>query len=70
MLQVREQERRTEEQRAAKQAADAAWRRAQRERELAKKAEEEAREREVKVGLAAGWVPLTSFLVFESLLAL
>lgn len=51
-LQVREQERRAEEQRQAKAAADEEWRRAQREREMQRKAEEEAREREAKVGWA------------------
>lgn len=51
-LQVREQERRAEEQRRAKQAADEEWRRAQHERELQRKAAEEALEREAKVG---GW---------------
>jgi hypothetical protein len=47
-LQVREQERRAEEQRRAKQAADEEWRRAQHEREIQRKLEEEAREREIK----------------------
>lgn len=47
---MREQERRAEELRRAKQAADEEWRRAQHERELQRKAAEEALEREVKVG--------------------
>ena len=49
-MQVREQERRAEEQRRAKQAADEEWRRAQHERELQRRAAEEALEREAKVG--------------------
>lgn len=48
-VQVREQERRAEEARLAKQAADEEWRRQQHERELQRKLEEEAREKEVKV---------------------
>lgn len=51
---MREQERRTEEQRRAKLAADEEWRRAQHERELQRKAEEEALEREAKVGRGVG----------------
>ncbi len=54
-LQVREQERRAEEARLAKQAADEEWRRQQHERELQRKLEEEAREREVKVGRRQAW---------------
>mgnify|MGYP001810955519 CR=1 FL=1 len=49
-LQVSEQERRAEEARQAKQAADEEWRRQQREREMQRKVEEEARERDIKVG--------------------
>lgn len=51
-----EQERRAEEARLAKQAADEEWRRQQHERELQRKLEEEAREKEVKVSrCAAEW---------------
>lgn len=52
--QVREQERRAEEQRCAKQAADEEWRRAQHKREIQRKLEEEAREREVKASKQQG----------------
>jgi hypothetical protein len=45
---VREQERRAEEQRRAKQAADEEWRRSQHEREIQRKLEEEAQEQEIK----------------------
>ena len=47
--QIKEQERRAEEQRLASQAADEEWRRQQHQRELQRKADEEARERELKV---------------------
>jgi hypothetical protein len=61
-MQVQEQERRAEEQRRAKQAADEEWRRAQHERELQRKQEEEAREKEIKARGAGGWPDSTEGL--------
>lgn len=47
---MREQERKADEQRAAKQAADEEWRRQQHEREIQRKLEDEARQKEIKAG--------------------